>query len=126
MLLTPAQQQILAQRAQWYFDIYFGPPGDWVTFTGDGVDDLDSLISRLNTNAQYNFNMSQRFMCDVGGQYSDWRPFDIEDVYAIRAYYIEFYGDVNKPDVYSTGSNVALPVEIAGEYRGGSPQTAIE
>jgi len=115
MLLTPEQQRLLARRAQWYFDCYFGPPGDYVTFTGDGVDDLDSLIARLNTNAQYNFNRNQRFLCDVGGQYSDWRNFDIEDVYAIRYYFIQYYGDVSRPNVYAAGSNVAIPIEIANQ-----------
>lgn len=115
MLLTPDQQQAIARRAQWYFDCYFGPPSDSVVFTGDGVDDLDSLIDRLNTNAQYNRDRSQRFMCDVGTQYSDWRPFDIEDVYAIRYYFISFYGNVNRPDVYGAGSNVAIPIPTAVE-----------
>lgn len=125
MLLTSDQQRLLAQRAQWYFDCYFGPPGDYVTFTGDGIEDLDSLIARLNTNAQYNRNRSQRFLCDVGGQYSDWRNFDIEDVYAIRQYYLEIWGNVNRPNVYAAGSNAAIPVEIAEEFRGGSTEVAI-
>jgi hypothetical protein len=73
MLLTSAQHRDIARRAQWYFDCYFGPPGDSVVFTGDGIEDLDELIARLNTNAQYNFTANQRFLCDVGTQYSDWR-----------------------------------------------------
>jgi hypothetical protein len=115
MLLTPAQQQAIARRAQWYFDCYFGPPADSVVFTGDGVEDLDSLISRLNNNAMYNNSRAQRFMCDVGTQYSDWRPFDIEDVYAIRYYFISYYGNVNRPDVYTTGSNTAISIPTAVE-----------
>lgn len=126
MLLTPAQHRDLARRAQWYFDCYFGPPGDYVTFTGDGIEDLDRLIERLNTNAQYNRTRNQRFLCDVGGQYSDWRNFDIEDVYAIREQYLLYWGDVNKPNVYVAGSNVALPVDISNQYRGSSPQVSIE
>ena len=115
MLLTSAQQRDIARRAQWYFDCYFGPPGDSVVFTGDGIEDLDNLTARLNENAATNFNASQRFLCDVGTQYSDWRPFDIEDIYAIRAQYLACYGNVNRPDVYSSGSNTAIPVEIANQ-----------
>ena len=115
MLLTSDQQRDIARRAIWYFDCYFGPPGDSVVFTGDGVEDLDRLISRLNENAADNRVRNQRFLCDVGTQYSDWRPFDIEDVVAIRQQYIAYYGNVNRPNVYSTGSNTAIPIEIEVE-----------
>ena len=127
MLLTSAQHRDIARRAIWYFDCYFGALSqDSVVFTGDGVEDLDRLISRLNANAQDNRMLNQKFYCDVGTQYSDPRPFDIEDVYAIREQYIAFYGDVNKPNVYATGSEVAIPVTIADQYGGSSPQIAIE
>ena len=86
-----------------------------MVFTGDGVEDLDRLISRLNANAQDNRLWGQRFMCDVGTQYSDWRPFDIEDVYAIRLAYIAYYGNVDRPNVYSAGSNAAIPVNVEVE-----------
>ncbi len=65
-------------------------------------------------------------MCDVGSQYSDWRPFDIEDVYAIRYYFISFYGNVDRPNVYGNGSNTAFPTAISAQYGGSSPQVAIE
>jgi len=127
MLLTSAQHRDIARRAIWYFDCYFGALSqDSVVFTGDGVEDLDRLISRLNANAQDNRMLNQKFYCDVGTQYSDPRPFDIEDVYAIREQYIAFYGDVNRPNVYATGSEVAIPVTIADQYGGSSPQIAIE
>jgi len=115
MLLTDEQQQTLARRAHWYFDCYFGPPGDFCTYVGCGIGDLDKLISRLNNNAQYNFVMNQRFLCDVGGQYSDWRNFDIEDVLAIRDYYLQFHGNVNKPNYYDPGASAAISVEIANQ-----------
>jgi hypothetical protein len=111
MLLTSDQHRDIAQRAQWYFDCYFGPPGDSVVFTGDGVEDLDELISRLNANAAQNFSSVQRFMCNVGSQYSDWRQFDIEDVYAIKDQFLAYHGNVNRPDVYSTGSNAAIAIQ---------------
>lgn len=112
MLLTADQQRDIARRACWYFDCYFGPPGDSVVFTGDGVEDLDQLISRLNANAQDNRVWGQRFLCDVGSQYSDWRPFDIEDVYAIKAEFVGYWGSVSRPNVYASGSNTAIPVAI--------------
>ena len=102
MLLTSAQHRDIARRAIWYFDCYFGALSqDSVVFTGDGVEDLDRLISRLNANAQDNQMLNQKFYCDVGTQYSDPRPFDIEDVYAIREQYVAFYGNVNKPNAYA-------------------------
>lgn len=101
MLLTPAQHRDIARRAQWYFDCYFGAlQADNVVFTGDGIDDLDKLISRLTDDAANNHVQGKRFTCDVGVIYSDYRPFDIEDVGAIRAQYVAFYGSVNKPNTY--------------------------
>ena len=127
MLLTPAQHRDVARRAIWYFDCYFGMlTEDSVVFTGDGVEDLDRLISRLNNNAEHNFALKQRFQCDVGTQYSDWRNFDIDDVYAIREQYIAFYGDVNRPNVYANGSNTAFPTAISEQYGGSSPLVSIE
>ena len=127
MLLTPAEHRDIARRAIWYFDCYFGfLSEDSVVFTGDGVEDLDRLISRLNNNANSNRTLNQRFMCDVGTQYSSYKPFDVEDVVAIREQYIAFYGDVNRPNVYANGSNTAFPTAIAEQYGGSSPQVAIE
>lgn len=90
------------------------------------MEDLNRLISRLNENAATNFVHGQRFFCDVGTQYSDPRPFDIEDVYAIKTQYVLFYGNVNRPDVYSSGSNTAFPTPVPTEAGGSSPQIAIE
>ena len=91
MLLTSDQQRDMARRAIWYFDCYFGALSeDSVVFTGDGVEDLDSLISRITDNTANNRIRNQRFLCDVGTQYSDWRPFDIDDLNAIRAQYVAF------------------------------------
>ena len=111
MLLTPVQQQALAQKAHWYFDCYFGAAlSESVVFTGDGLDDLDRLISRITANATDNPARGQRFLCDVGGTFSDWRPFDLEDLNAIRQLYVYYHGVTDKPDAYQseTGSAVAL------------------
>ena len=85
---------------------------DNVVFTGDGVDDLLSLIARLQENAATNFVTNQRFLCDVGTQYSDWRPFDIEDLQAILAQYIIFWGNVDKPNAYAVSQSVALQIPV--------------
>lgn len=127
MLLTPAQHRDIARRAQWYFDCYFGALSqDSVIFTGAGVEDLDRLISRLNANAADNRLLNQKFVCDVGTQYATYRPFDIEDVMAIREQFIVFYGNVNRPDVYSAGSNSAISTDVVGSYGGSSPQVTSE
>lgn len=127
MLLTSDQHRDIARRDQWYFDVYFGLlTGDNVVFTGDGVDDLDSFISRLETNGSYNFNRDQKFLCDVGNLYSDFRPFDLDDVRAIRTQYVLWFGDTAKPNVYASGSNTAFPVPVISEYGGSSPQTELE
>jgi hypothetical protein len=49
-------------------------------FFGDGVDDFDQLISRLEINRQYNRARGQFIYCDVGDSYSSWRPADLEDI----------------------------------------------
>ena len=109
MLMTHEQHRDVARRANWYFDCYFGALSeDSVCFNGDGVEDLDRLISRLTDNLANNRSRNQKFMCDVGGQYSDWRPFDIADVQAIRAEYVAVYGEVNRPDVYANRTGSAI------------------
>ena len=114
MRLTPYEQQGLARRAQWYFDCYFGMQSqDSVVFTGDGVDDLDSLTARLTEAiATGNIGVNSRFLCDVGTQYSSWRPFDLEDIAAIRAFYVLWYGNVNKPTVTSRWNDPGGPQAV--------------
>ena len=125
MLLTPEQHRDIARRAIWYFDCYFGAlSGDSVVFTGDGVDDLDRLIERLAANLVNNHARGQKFVCDVGVTYSVYRPFDIEDVVAIRSHYIDYYGNVDKPDIYAPGKNAAISVVVPEENEGSSPQVA--
>jgi hypothetical protein len=99
MRLTIEEQKMIARKATWYFDCYFGMgTDDSVVFTGDGVDDLEMLLARLTSAiAHGGIGVKSRFQVDTGSQYSDWKPFDLEDVYAIRNYYIELYGDVPKP-----------------------------
>jgi hypothetical protein len=106
MKLTPHEQQAIARRACWYFDCNFGPDptqNSTVVFTGDGVADLQELIDRLTPifapGAELWRQRIGRYLCNVGTQYSCWKPFDLEDVQAILGYYIAYYGNVNKPTV---------------------------
>lgn len=89
-------------------------------YTGDGVPDLDKLITIMAAGTQ----RYATFMADVGSQYSIYRPFDLEDLVSIRQMFIEIYGDVSRPNVYtreppatiqvSSGSIAATtPPEIA-------------
>ena len=111
MLLTTAQHQAIARRDIWRFDCYFGALSqDSVIFTGDGVDDLDRLIDRLIVNAANNRMPHQKFTCDVGTQYSDFQPFDIEDVIAIRAQYAIWYGETDKPNIYIESPSASLSI----------------
>ena len=121
MRLTHDQHRDIARRAIWYFDCYFGELSqDSVVFTGDGVEDLDRLLSRLEENRCTNFVRRQRYLCDVGTQYAEWRPFDIEDVYAIRCEYIAYYGNVNRPDVYAPGGSASSSSVPVSEAAGGA------
>ena len=111
MKLTPQDQQAIARRGIWYFDCYFGMNhDDSVVFTGDGVDDLDALIARLQAafSQPGAIGVNSRFLCDVGTQYSSYKPFDIEDVQAIRWYYVQYYGEVNKPNAYVKDGSSAV------------------
>lgn len=105
--LTVNEQRLVAQKANWYFDVFMGlNTGDSVVYTGDGVDDLDHLITVLAAGT----GRSARFVCDVSpGNYSVYRAFDMDDLQAIRGYFIGWYGTVNKPDAYTQTASVALP-----------------
>lgn len=93
-LLTDAQIDRLAQAASWKFDVDFKDyRTDSVVSTGDGVDDLDKLIVQLSGT----FVIQPRILCDVGSTFSDWRKANVDDVTALKARYIEYYGTVSKP-----------------------------
>ena len=111
----------MARKAYWYFDCDFGVgTGESSVFTGDGLEDLNSFISRLSDAQRYGgINPYSRFLADVGTITSDWQPFDLDDVKAIRTYYVEVYGYVNKPPVTTRASFPGGPVAIPvyGENR---------
>jgi len=92
--LTDAQLTQMASAASWKFDVDFKDyRTDSVTYTGDGVEDLDQLIVRLSGT----FVIQPRILCDVGSLFSDWRAATVNDVIALKAKYIELNGTVNKP-----------------------------
>jgi hypothetical protein len=87
----------MGRRAHWHFDLHQGwYTADSVVISGDGVDDLDRLIDRMQTSLQ----IGSRLEVDVGGQYSIWLPADIEDVLAIRAQYVRFHRETDRPDTW--------------------------
>ena len=72
--------------------------GDSAVYPGEGVPDLDKVISLIAAGTQ----RSARFFVDTGGPgFAVPKQFDIDDLLAIRAYYIGFYGNVAKPNVYA-------------------------
>lgn len=108
MKLTDQEVDTVARRGQWYFDLYFGFPierADSSVMTGQGVSDLDRTIDVMTfTGSMDGF----RFQCDVGFNYSVYRNFDLEDVYRIRAKFIDIYGNVNKINAYMPKPSVVI------------------
>jgi hypothetical protein len=94
--LTPELIAYIAQRAQWYVEFDFNNitadnQGDPFVITGDGVDDLDSLLIRIDANPRCEMKI------EVGRQYSSFQPCTRADIVTLRQFYISFFGTVNKP-----------------------------
>jgi hypothetical protein len=103
----------VARRANFFFDVNFNYKfQDSSVYTGDGVDDLDRLITIIAAGTQ----SYARFLCDVGLQYSIYKPFDLEDLVAIRTAYISIYGTVNKPNVYTPEPPVSVALAAGTVY----------
>jgi len=138
-LLPQADINYIAQRAQWYFDCAVSPRnsptafGDNVTFTGQGLMDLNRTIDFIATNPH------TRIICEIGTQgtvllgnaFPKYLPCNIEDIYAIKEAFIAFYGSVDKPSAYRgqsggafqqgayvSGGTVLVNVEITGTAAG--------
>jgi hypothetical protein len=92
VLLTPEEINFVAQKAQWYFDVQTQPFSgeNSVIITGDGVDDLDRMLSL--------FDIHHRMVVtvDVGRGSSDHRPCSLSDIQAIRAAFVGFHGEVDR------------------------------
>lgn len=109
MKLTDAEQQYVAQRAQWYFEVKPNSPddgGDSFVLTGDGVDDLDSallcvaryprvkIICEVGQAANLNTIATE---IQLGTAFPKYLPCDAEDIQAIRTAYIAYYGTASRP-----------------------------
>ena len=109
MKLKQADIDSVAQRANFFFNVYwrYSAFDDCCVYTGDGVDDLDRLIVQMAAGTQ----PSAQFQVDVGMQYSIYKPFDLDDLVAIRASFVAKYGEVNKPNAYlpEPSSNIQVP-----------------
>jgi len=109
MKLTQADIDTVAHRANFFFNVTWAYHtfDESVVYTGDGVDDLDRLIIQMAAGTQ----PSAQFQVDVGSQYSIYKQFDLQDLLAIKASYIAFYGTVNKPNAYlpEPTTNIQVP-----------------
>jgi hypothetical protein len=94
VLLTQVQVDYQARKANWYVSVDYNDvnvPGDPFIVTGDGVDDLDRLITLMPIYRR------GKYFIDIGTVVEQFVPCDVEDIMAIRLAYIAYYGNVNKP-----------------------------
>jgi len=94
MKLTQQEVQAVALRASWLFDLKFLQTelgGDSFAVVGGGVGDLDRLADLLIAFPK------TRIQLDVGLHTSHFQDVGLEDVLAIRAAYVAFYGETDKP-----------------------------
>lgn len=108
MRLTTEQQQAIAARAQWYFDIkpggYFDR-GDSFVLTGCGLPDLNSAITMAQ---RYSSSVPPcRIVAEVGttgtimlgNAWPKYLEVTVDDIDAIKQFYIAYYGSVSKPTI---------------------------
>ena len=94
MPLTQEQINFQAKKASWYVEVdnrRAVDGGDVYVITGNGVPDLNRLLSLMPTLTQ------ARFRIDTGTMYDVWVPCDTNDIEGIKAAFIQFYGTVSKP-----------------------------
>lgn len=95
--LTDAQLALLAKQAAWKFDLGIKDArnfNDSVVYTGDGVDDLDKLINRLQG---LNGTTAYQLQVDIGSLFSNYVRVTLDDVVALRLKYISIFGTVSRP-----------------------------
>lgn len=93
MLLSSIDHREIARKAHFLFEVNFGLfSGDSVLLPGDGVDDLDQLISKIESGTFQRMKLS----VDMGRDYAAFRNCDLEDLKAIRAAYVGLYGAIAK------------------------------
>ena len=100
VVLTQNQLQFLASTYAWKFDLGIRDArnyNDSVVYTGEGVEDLDSLIARLE--GLNSVPTSYILSVDVGSLFSDYVKVTLDDVYALKQTYISTFGNVNRPGI---------------------------
>lgn len=112
VVLTDDQLESLARKAEWKFDVSFKNErgaDDAVVYTGDGVDDLTKLISRLESMTTSGGTPRYKILCDTGGLFSNYVIVTVDDVYALRAKFIEIWGTVAKPPYWDYDAIIGGP-----------------
>lgn len=113
VVLTAAQLDYMARSASWKFDVSVKDARnayDSVVYTGDGMDDLTKLIDYLENLTLANGARQFKMQCDVGATFSNWVNVTIDDVYALRARFIEIWGSVAKPPYWDYSAIVGGPL----------------
>ena len=85
----------LAAAGSWYFDCHLGDQSDTVVYTGDGVDDLDRLLAKLDGNPK------MTMVLDVGFDSSQWEVATRADVVRLRSAFVAKWGSEPKPPVWN-------------------------
>lgn len=120
MKLLPAQQQYIAQRAQWYWDIkpisVNDDDADSVVLTGQGVPDLQSTLlfiarwPKCHITAEVGSTINPVTGQPQNGQvYASYQEVDVQDIQAVLADYIIYYGNVAKPPLRPIASFPSPP-----------------
>ncbi len=122
-MLLPAQQLYIAQRACWYFDIkpitVNDDDADSVVLTGQGVPDLQSALlfiaryPKVHITAEVGSTINPVTGLPQHGQvYASYQQIDVQDIEAIMAYYIAYWGDVAKPPLPAPYPNSARQIPM--------------
>lgn len=113
MSLTNDEIAFVATRGQWTFEVLYpetGANGDWTTFVGSGLADINSFIGRYETTP------TMRVQCDVGTLTSSLMDATISDCYAIREVFIATYGSVNRISPFPAGQEFPTVFQIGTKW----------
>lgn len=123
MSLTSDEIAFVATRANWYFEVLYpqtGANGDWTTFTGDGLADINRFIGRYQTTP------AMRVMVDVGTLSSSLRVATIQDIQDIRTVFVATYGSVNQISPFPPGQEFPTVFEIGTKWVENPYQPTVE
>ena len=93
--------------ASWKFDVDFRDGRDPVIFTGDGAEDIASLLNAILSSSRV-----PRILADVGALFSNYIIVTIDDVYALQSRYLSYWGTVNKPPYWDPPRGEGSAVEL--------------